>query len=142
MEKGKTANILILGLQRGLASIIKSTLKRDMAGRVCTLHRVEERHMLDGSGSFDVLICDASLEQERPIRRLIKTLQHEGVLAHNVSLILLSSTCDNRQLYQIKRIQPDDVLLIPFTPGELLKRVNRAIKIKAKKSSLATTSAA
>ena len=79
--------------------------------------------------SYDLILMDFHLGDNKNGVEVIQDLQKEGLLKHSTCLVFITSDRLPMIIGQIVDIHPDDLVIKPYTIRTLKRTVNNALKI-------------
>ncbi len=93
------------------------------SGAVDALRRVKER-------SVDVILCDYLLEDGRDGQQLLEEMRTRHLIPLSTAFIVITRERRYQSVVSVAELAPDDYLLKPFTPQQLLERIEAVLERK------------
>ncbi len=93
------------------------------SGAVDALRRVKER-------TVDVILCDYLLEDGRDGQQLLEEMRTRRLIPLSTAFIVITRERRYQSVVSVAELAPDDYLLKPFTPQQLLERIEAVLEKK------------
>jgi CheY-like chemotaxis protein len=108
---------------RTMLGAIGMTQVVQAAGAADALRRVKER-------SVDIILCDYLLEDGRDGQQLLEEMRTRHLIPLSTAFIVITSERRYQSVVSVAELAPDDYLLKPFTPQDLLERLESVLERK------------
>ncbi|MET3106349.1 DNA-binding response OmpR family regulator/Tfp pilus assembly protein PilF [Oxalobacteraceae bacterium GrIS 2.11] len=80
---------------------------------------------------FDLILCEYELGPGQDGQQLLEDIRHHKLAPLTTIFIMVTGERSYEKVVSAAELAPNDYLLKPFTPDELLERIHRAIKKRA-----------
>lgn len=108
---------------RAMLSSIGMAQVGQAAGAVDALRRVKER-------PADIILCDYLLDDGRDGQQLLEEMRSRRLIPLSTAFIVITRERRYQSVVSVAELAPDDYLLKPFTPQQLLERLEAVLQKK------------
>jgi len=77
---------------------------------------------------FDLILCEYELGPGQDGQQLLEDMRHHKLAPLTTIFIMVTGERSHQKVVSAAELAPNDYLLKPFTPDDLLERINRAVK--------------
>lgn len=108
---------------RAMLGAIGMTQVIQAAGSIDALRRVKEN-------AADIILCDYLLEDGRDGQQLLEEMRGKHLIPLSTAFIVITRERRYQSVISVAELAPDDYLLKPFTPQQLLERFQSVLEKK------------
>ncbi len=128
MSELSDIRVLLVEPQQGMRASIHNMLN------LCGVTRIE--HGISSgtalgfikSKYFDLILCEYELGPGQDGQQLLEDIRHHKLAPLTTIFIMVTAERSYEKVVSAAELAPNDYLLKPFTPDELLERISRALK--------------
>lgn len=123
--------VLLVEPHQGMRSSIHNML--NLCGITRIEHGISAGHALGfiKSKYFDLILCEYELGPGQDGQQLLEDIRHHKLAPLTTIFIMVTAERSYERVVSAAELAPNDYLLKPFTPDELLSRVTRALTKRA-----------
>jgi DNA-binding response OmpR family regulator/Flp pilus assembly protein TadD len=128
MSELSDIRVLLVEPQQGMRSSIHNMLN------LCGISKIE--HAISSSTAlsliksktFDLILCEYELGPGQDGQQLLEDIRHHKLAPLTTIFIMVTAERSYEKVVSAAELAPNDYLLKPFTPDDILERITRAIK--------------